>query len=72
MWEILPYSAGDKSIMLKGPSDGFYPQILYVDFDDVYHPEVERRLPLMVEALNSLGLVPPTPAQMEDDMDEPE
>ncbi len=58
-WVALPFTRADKQIVLEGPSDGFYPQKLYVDFDDVNHAEVERRLPLMLEALNGLDLERP-------------
>jgi hypothetical protein len=58
-WKAESFSHADKTIVLVGPSDGFYPQRLYLDFDDVNHPEIERRVPLIVEALNGLGLEPP-------------
>jgi hypothetical protein len=58
-WKIEPYGPGDKMIQLTGPSDGYYSQRLYVDFDDVNHPEIERRVPLILEALDSLDLEEP-------------
>lgn len=58
-WQVLPYSSADKSITLEGPSDGFYPQRIYIDFDDVNHEEIERRVPLIAAALNGLDLEPP-------------
>lgn len=64
-WKVLPYDAGaDKTIQLEGPSDGFYPQMIYVDFDDVEHEEVERRIPLIVAALNSVDwTIPDKPSE---------
>jgi hypothetical protein len=59
-WKINHYGPGDKMICLVGPSDGFYPQRIYVEFDDVNREEVERRLPLIAEALDSLNLQPPS------------
>lgn len=58
-WKAEPFDGADKTITLIGPSDGFYPQEIYLDFDDVNHPEIERRVPLILAALNSLGLEPP-------------
>lgn len=58
-WKINHYGPADKMICLVGPSDGFYPQRIYVEFDDVNHPEIERRVPLIVEALDSLELQVP-------------
>lgn len=48
-WQIEPYDrAVAKHIAVEGPN-GF---VFYVDFDDVDHEEVERMLPLVVDALN--------------------
>lgn len=58
-WRAEPFTRADKSITLCGPSDGFYPQTIWLDFDDVNHDEVERRLPLIVQALDGLDLAPP-------------
>lgn len=59
MWRVEPYGPGNKMITLVGPSDGFYEQRIYIDFDDVNHPEIERRVPLIVDALNGLDLETP-------------
>lgn len=66
-WEVdnLHYSDG-KSITIIGPSDGYQPMHIYVDHDDVWHPEVERRIPLIVDALNGIDFGPP-PTQAEID-----
>ena len=54
-WKAEPWDSGaDKAIELIGPSDGFYPQRIYLDFDDVEHDEIERRVPLIVAALNAV------------------
>lgn len=53
-WKAEGWTDADKTIELVGPSDGFYPQRIYIDFDDVEHAEVERRVPLIVAALNAV------------------
>jgi hypothetical protein len=66
-WKVLPYDAGaDKTIQLEGPSDGFYPQMIYVDFDDVEHDEIERRVPLVVAALNAVDWTIPEQKEREE------
>lgn len=61
-WRVEPFNDSSKAITLVGPSDGFYAQAIYIDFDDVNHPEVERRVPLIVAALDALELGPPDSA----------
>lgn len=58
-WQMAPFSPGDKGITLIGPTDGFYPQHIFIDFDDVNHPEVERRVSKILDALNGMDLGPP-------------
>lgn len=49
-----------KLLILEGPSDGMYRQTIYLDYDDVNHDEIDRRLPLIIEALNGCNFEEPT------------
>lgn len=47
-WEAVPYSMIDKVITVYGPDD----LVLSVDYDDVNHEEVDKRIPWLLNVLN--------------------
>lgn len=47
-WTVQPYTGADKLITIVGPDE----LLIYVDYDDVDHDAVDRRLPGIVATLN--------------------
>lgn len=48
-WTIEPHTTLDKRFQVTGPDD----LVLYVDFDDVNHEEVDQQVTEMVATLNA-------------------
>lgn len=49
-WKTEPYDGADKQIVIYGPGT----LLVYVDYDDVDHDEVDAMMPKIVEALNGI------------------